>query len=323
VFSSLLALMAVPDLQAAISHLQQKNVDAAITMLEEKIDELPAHLTAHVLLARAYEARGRWEDALQCWENVRFLMPNSPVAKDGKARILRRLGQSGTQTSASAGRSSAGEVSPNGTAPSGKDEASDAASAEADDPAAPDAPPTAPDSPEAPTADDEPEADAEEEDAEEALASSPTTAAEAVSELEQLRQQAEEKARQGGARPNMSPGSTAPDTPEERVEQLEDDDDLDRLIDELESARIEPRPEMDEVPEPDLDSDVDDIVSETLARIHEAQDQYRKAAQIYVKLASQEPDQARAYLQKASEMREQAEAQEAAEADEPENAESS
>jgi len=75
----------------------------------------------------------------------------------------------------------------------------------------------------------------------------------------------------------------------------------------LESARIEPDPDVDEVPAPDLESDVDDIVSETLARIHEAQDQYRKAAQIYVKLASQEPDQARVYLEKAAEMRRKAE----------------
>jgi ATP-dependent phosphoenolpyruvate carboxykinase len=97
-------------------------------------------------------------------------------------------------------------------------------------------------------------------------------------------------------------------------ETMEDDeDDLDRLIDELESARIEPDPDMEAVPEPDLEDDVDDLVSETLARIHEAQDQYRKAAQIYLKLASQEPDQARTYLQKASEMREQAEAKENAE----------
>ena len=51
--------MAVPDLQDAINHLQQKDVDGAIATLERKIEELPAHLTAHVLLARAYEEIGR------------------------------------------------------------------------------------------------------------------------------------------------------------------------------------------------------------------------------------------------------------------------
>lgn len=344
--------MAVPDLQAAITHLQQKNVDAAITELEAKIDELPAHLTAHVLLARAYEAQRRWDEALKCWENVRFLMPNSPVARDGKARIRRRLNQAEPTGAASADRPSPDR---NGTAPAqppAGTEADDATDAEApsSDAAAPDtdasdaespddmpsdddvtdddapdedpADPTPTDeadseAPPSPPEDDEaappPSGDA---DAAAPDPAGPTTAAEAVSELEQLRQQAEEEARRGGARGNMSEPSRSADddTPEGRVGQLEDNDDLDRLIDELESARIEPSPNMEEVPEPDLEDDVDDIVSETLARIHEAQDQYRKAAQIYVKLASQEPDQARAYLKKASEMRERAEAQEEAEA---------
>jgi len=346
--------MAVPDLQAAITHLQQKNVDAAITELERKIDELPAHLTAHVLLARAYEAQRRWDEALQCWENVRFLMPNSPVARDGKARIRRRLSEGGAADASATDHSSSAR---NGTAPpepNAEDETDDKtgteaapADAAASDPDASDA--EAPD--DTPSGDDVTNDDAPDEDpadqtptdeadseappssppkehenaappssgdsgAAETDPAGPTTAAEAVSELEQLRQQAEEEARRGGARGNMSEPSlsTDDDTPEGRVGQLEDDEDLDRLIDELESARIEPSPDMEEVPEPDLEDDVDDIVSETLARIHEAQDQYRKAAQIYVKLASQEPDQARAYLKKASEMRERAEAQEEAEA---------
>jgi hypothetical protein len=277
--------MAVPDLQDAIDHLQQKNLDAAIRTLEQKIEELPAHLTAHVLLARAYEAKRQWNRSLKCWENVRFLMPNSPVGREGKQRVLRRLedpDETDSEESESAPKDS-------GAAPSAEE----------------------------PTADtDEASADEEDEDADE---DSPTTATEAVSELEQLRRQAEEEAREGGARPELadtptsaseSPpaGDGSSDTPEERVDQLErEGDDLDRLIDELESARIEPRPDVDDVPPPDLDNDVDDIVSETLARIHEAQDKYRKAAQIYVKLASQEPDRAREYLQKAAEMREKAE----------------
>ena len=131
-----------------------------------------------------------------------------------------------------------------------------------------------------------------------------------------MREQAENEVRQGGARPGLrrkagGAGNQSSETPEERVDQLEDEDvdgDLDRLIEELESARIEPRPDVDDVPPPDLEDDIDDLVSETLARIHEAQDQYRNAAQIYVKLASQEPDQAREYLEKAAEMREKAEA---------------
>jgi hypothetical protein len=301
--------MAVPDLQDAITHLQQKDLDAAIAALERKVEELPAHLTAHVLLARALEAKHEWQEALSCWENVRFLMPNSPVGRAGKARVLRRLNrpEEADEVSATADAGASDEAAaPDEAAPN-----VDAPDEDASDEDAPAAPP--------PAEDDATAATEEEPD------DAPTTATEAVSELEQLRRQAEEEARRGGARPGLAGAAdeapagdaaapSSPDTPEERVETLEDDeDDLDRLIDELESARIEPDPDVEAVPEPDLENDVDDLVSETLARIHEAQDQYRKAAQIYLKLASQEPDQARTYLQKASEMREQAEAKENAE----------
>jgi tetratricopeptide (TPR) repeat protein len=285
--------MAVPDLQDAIDCLQRKDVDGAIATLERKVDELPAHLTAHVLLARAHEAKRQWDRALTCWENVYFLMPNSPVAREGKRRVLRKMDR-GTE---------ADDIEPVG-------------------PAVPDRSPPAGDEATGPEPDEEGDEEA------------PTTATEAVSELDKLRRQAEEEARRGGARAELSDtpdasakttapasppaedspaedasGKNAPDeTPEERVSEIEDEgDDLDRLIDELESARIEPSPDVDDVPAPNLDQDVDDLVSETLARIHEAQDQYRKAAQIYVKLASQEPDQARTYLEKAAEMRRNAE----------------
>lgn len=270
--------MAVPDLQDAIDHLQEKNLDAAIATLERKIEELPAHLTAHVLLARAYEAKHRWTQALKTWENVRFLMPNSPVGKEGKARVLRRLDRDEEAEEAAPSHAEAASQS---TSPSPELTPEDTA---------------------------EPEEDED----------SPSRAPEAASELEQLRRQAEKEARRGGARPELTedaassrtdPLSESDETPEARVGQMENEgEDLDRLIDELESAQIEPDPDVDDVPPPNLENDVDDIVSETLARIHEGQGEYRKAAQIYVKLASQEPDQAREHLEKAAEMREQAEA---------------
>ena len=340
--------MAVPDLQDAISHLQQNNADAAITALEAKIDELPAHLTAHVLLARAYEAKQRWADALTSWENVRFLMPNSPVAREGKERVLGRLRQDDASPPSSTSPASSPPTDASENAPSATpDDAPADPSPEPDDaasaPAPSDATPTdAEDSANMSTSPPEPEPDTtpdpsspdatpeETDDSEPAPdpepteGQRPTTASEAVSELEQLRRQAEEEARQGGARADLSKGDpspesepdtppTSPETPEEQIREMDEDDDLEHLIDELESARIEPNPDVEEVPTPDLDDNVDDIVSETLARIHEAQDEYRKAAQIYVKLASQEPDQARTYLQKASKMRKRAEAQNEAE----------
>jgi len=268
--------MAVPDLKDAIDHLQRRDLDAAIATLEHKIEELPAHLTAHVLLARTYETKHQWTRALKAWENVHFLMPNSPVGQEGKARVLRRLDRDEEAEEAAPSPEDGPLPSPpTSSSPSKTDAASEAApsnSASSDD-----APP---------------------------------------SDLQQLRRQAEKEARRGGARPNLAAAASGDDpseedeasTPEERVDELDEDDDLDRLIDELQSAEIEPDldAETEEAPSPDLDHNVDDLVSETLARIHEAQDQYKKAAHIYVKLASQEPDQARQHLKKAIEMRKQA-----------------
>jgi len=273
--------MAVPDLKDAIEHLQRKDVDAAIATLEHKVEELPAHLTAHVLLARTYEARHEWTKALTCWENAHFLMPNSPVVREGKARVLRRMDEAEPADEPSPASETSPETPPD-------------AAAESDDANA------APEGPTGNPSDDSPSS------------SGPP------SDLEQLRQQAEAEARSGGARPDLAAAASpaeasspndasGPATPEDRIDQLEEDDDLDHLIDNLKSARIEPDPDAEEdVPPPDLENDVDDLVSETLARIHEAQDQYREAAQIYVKLASQEPDRARQYLEKAAEMREKA-----------------
>lgn len=80
-------------------------------------------------------------------------------------------------------------------------------------------------------------------------------------------------------------------------------DDLERLISELESARIIPRPDVDQIPAPDLDDEIDDMVSETLARIYASQHQYDEAARVYDKLAQQQPDRADEFEQKAAEMR--------------------
>ncbi len=54
------------------------------------------------------------------------------------------------------------------------------------------------------------------------------------------------------------------------------------------------------------DDDTEDIVSETLARIHEGQDDYQEAARIYAALAEQEPDRADEFQEKADEMRRKA-----------------
>jgi len=546
--------MSVPDIQHALELLRQRDVDAAISTLERKVEELPAHLTAHVLLARAYEANQDWDLALRSWENAHFLMPNSPIVQAGKERVIEKIeateasfedddsdnAPSAPETSSP----SRGDASPTSTppqpsasaestfqedapspTPSPEDladqatpppsagstpdqntaETSDGESAnpiaqqaqallsgtpsessdeaeEATPPsAAPDPTPSAthqsrqepadpsasapeirasrspdttsyrpdtaiidaaasllsrkptpvadtPDDPDVSaqeqpqrteddgagpanqTASDDPAATGAEsfipdfaarqtgsttgsdddgptaepqesespatDEADEGLLDSPfldrsstaetkdeagppdapasdekriedsgqarPTASEedngdpsvqipspddlmpsdtdldilsdgdddsedGLSELEKLRQSAEREARSGGARAGMS----RPDLSSGAGDSVDPDDtigDLDRLIQDLESARIEPKPDLDDLPEPDLEDDVEDLVSETLARIYAAQSQYREAARIYVKLASQEPANARAHLENAAEMRKKADA---------------
>ena len=82
--------------------------------------------------------------------------------------------------------------------------------------------------------------------------------------------------------------------------------DLDRLIEELEAVRIVPRPDLETVPTPDLDDEIEDMVSETLARIYASQKQYDEAARIYELLAAQHPENADAFLEKATQMRNRA-----------------
>lgn len=371
--------MSVPDIQNALRLLENEEVEAAISTLEATVDELPAHLPAQVLLARAYETNDQWEKALRTWENARFLMPNSPTVKVGRERALRHVDEDAaerssapstptTEPTADRTEDAPTEDAPEEDAQTGNDRPEDdrPEGAEPEAPRRPDAPSTAlsPEtSPEPPTAGspDEPETppasppsdrapsereSSDDEGSEEGISDGglpdgPTPdsfGSEGPSGLDELRQRAEQEARQGGSRPGLArqPSTPQPDEPEtpdedepetDRETDQETDDvtgDLDRLIRELESARIEPTPDPDapedEYPDPDLDDDIDDLVSETLARIYAGQEQYREAARIYVKLASQEPSRARHHLQNAAEMREKADAQEAAQAEETDGA---
>lgn len=262
--------MSLPDLERPLALLEQQDVDPAVDLLEEKVTKIPAHVTAHLLLARAYEAQGRWEEALDEWEHVHFLVPNSPVAGDGKRRVLRHVDETDD------GNVAVSDTDPTEIVP---DEIEDV---------------------------DEPMTEESEEDEPEG----PSSVQEAYSEgIEQLRQQAEREARQEGLPTDLSsPEAPSTPSPEEQVEKLEeeaDTSDLDQLIDELESARIEPDPDAEGAPEPDFEDDAEDVVSETLARIHANQGNYQEAARIYERLAEEEPDRAQEFEQKADDMRAQ------------------
>lgn len=286
--------MPLPDPQDPLALLEQKEFDAAVEVLEQTVNALPAHLGARVLLAHAYEAQKHWDRALESWANVHFLMPNSPIATTGKKRVLRRMDGLETED----------DRSPFTETPT---------------PPLPGPAETTPGTPsETQTAEEEPPDKEEDSPPKDDFG------------LAQLRRQAEREARQGGARSGLADKSPEPpaadsppeepsSTPEEQVEQLEDEgetDDLDRLIDELQSARIEPDPDAatDAPPPADVSDEGgpadeppgEEVVSETLAKIHEGQNDYQKAAHIYAQLAEQEPERTDEFRQKAAEMRKKA-----------------
>lgn len=101
-------------------------------------------------------------------------------------------------------------------------------------------------------------------------------------------------------------GSTGASERPDRDDSASKYDDLDRLISELEAARIVPRPDLDSIPTPELEDEIEDVVSETLARIYASQGQYDEAARVYELLAGQHPGAASDYMQKASRMRSRA-----------------
>ncbi|MFB6229537.1 MAG: tetratricopeptide repeat protein [Salinibacter sp.] len=268
--------MSLPALEEPLKLLEQKEIDAAIEVLEQKVRRLPAHLTAHVLLARAYEAQERWDQALRSWGNAYVLLPNSPIVEQGKKRVLRRMDDAEESSDRSAivagleARLASGESSLE--------------------------------------QDEDPDTEATSEEG------SATTGE--SDDLAQLRRWAEKEARQGGARPDLpdkpspsgpSSSDEPPSTPEEQIEKFEEessDADLEGLIEDLESARVDPDPDAGDAPPPEPEDDTQDMVSETLAQIHESQANYQEAARIYGELASQEPDRADEFRQKAAEMRE-------------------
>lgn len=262
-------------IQDALHHLHNGSPEAAIAQLEDAIERTPAHAAAYVLLARAYESQQQWTKARKAWDRAFVLMPHSPAIQQGRTRVRHALKKAN----------------------------------DPDHPSPPAVPP--PDPIPAPSPSDGPD-------------TSPTTVStdspnestempptdefqlpnmdmdEGPSDLDSLRAQTEQVARE--QQPATS--SLAEDIAAEADAPLsEDTDDLDRLIQELEAARITPDPEIDEIPPPDLDDDVDDMVSETLARIYASQGKYNEAARVYVELARMHPDRKDTFLKQASKMR--------------------
>lgn len=81
-----------------------------------------------------------------------------------------------------------------------------------------------------------------------------------------------------------------------------EEDDLNRLIDELDAARIVPDPDIDLISDEDLSVEIEDVVSETLAKIYASQKYFQEAGDTYRKLAVQYPARRSEFLAKADEM---------------------
>ena len=77
-----------PAIQAAAQRLAEGDAAAAAVQLEALVAAAPAYPAAHALLARAYEASGRTEDALGAWHQAHVLVPNSPLVQRERQRLL-------------------------------------------------------------------------------------------------------------------------------------------------------------------------------------------------------------------------------------------
>ena len=87
--------MALPDLREALVNLEQGKPREAVRMLEQVTAQLPAYAAAHAVLARAYEEAGRPAAARRTWQAARFMVPNSPVVREGvqRAGVLHPAGR--------------------------------------------------------------------------------------------------------------------------------------------------------------------------------------------------------------------------------------
>lgn len=272
----------VLDLQQAISLLEKGRAEDAARLLEEMVSEMPAYATARVLLARSYEAIGQWNRALNVWRDALHLIPNSPVIRRGLERAISR---SASRSALDVPRSRAVEEPPILAEP-------------------PRIEPEPPEIAEPPRVEEEPPPLEEEAPYPEPDLPRQFTYSETDAPDEPEPYEAEEHADHFHVPESEEHWTHIPAEGEKwggaEEPQFED---LDRLITELESARIVPRPDMDTLPAPDLEDDIEDVVSETLARIYASQGQYDEAARVYELLAGQQPEKAGEFMKKASEMR--------------------
>ena len=314
------------DIKQLIELLREGKAEKAIPHLEEITRKLPAHVAAHALLAQAYTIEKHYEKAKRAWQNALFLMPNSPSIQKGFKRVLSEL--------ASQQKLKETLFDPETLDQNQVDQPIPFPEPEAEEP---------PEQtlPEQETQPEEPEpTEATETPGTPTLSVNPSSHhsidPEEIKQIlpntipldEETQEEQTEDVPIDGAEetisypelpvisiPTVSPtmgesknGAPVPVPPilssyVQNLKEWKDDDELDHLIEELESARIVPKPEHEHIEAPGLETDIEDMVSETLARIYEGQNQLKKAAEMYDKLAAINPSKAEEFTAKAKALR--------------------
>lgn len=263
----------------------------AIEIASSLIRVMPTNVTGHVVRARALESQGDFREALVSWRHARDLLPNSPLIQKGLRRTAEKMSlvaKHGVRRSAAGGPApSVGSVA-SVDAVRSEDAVPSEGTVSSDNAvrfggAAPLSEPV--------------------DLSDELLVEYPTDPPDDHGLSHDLTADvAAEVDRVADAGAAGSPGQVQSD--DLTVSHDPVSDDLDGLIAELEDARIKPSDRA--FPTPDLDSPIENVATETLARIFAEQKQFDEAARVYDRLADLRPDHRDEFLQRAVEMRERA-----------------
>lgn len=282
------------DIQTPLDLLNAGNAGEAIPQLEFLTTRMPSYVAAHVLLAQAYASQERWQESLSTWQNALFLMPNSPAIRNGLRQVMRILSRQRAQRTAAAQATSPAESVSAEAAPK-----KDPTPSSADEPVTLQ---TA--SPPASVESKATESDGSHIDA---LSSTEKQVAEEAPDGIDTPAMGTGKVVQNASHPKpVSHGAIVPPVLASFVQSeagIGEDEELDHLIQELESARIVPKPDQKTADIKVEDEDIGDVASETLARIYEGQKKFDEAALVYEKLAILQPEKAECFAEKAAELR--------------------